>query len=403
MTRARRILWRPVAAIVLLLGAPGAAWAEPVVTGIRIGIHPDTTRIVLDLTEGLQYSIFTLSDPYRVVIDLPEVGWWLGGRTPPASRGLVQRLRFGLFQPGNSRVVLDLGAPAVVRRAFMLRPAANFKYRLVVDLAAVSVEEFRRRARPPPHRREPPPPAPPQPEAAPGSAGKFVVVVDPGHGGVDPGTIGAGGVHEKHVALAAGLELKRRLEATGRYLVVMTRKRDVFVRLRRRVARARAVNADLFISLHADAIADAAVRGATVYTLSEQASDLEAAELAAKENKADIIAGIDLSAETYGDDVANILIDLAQRETMNISAQFANTLVAELGKRVRLLRKTHRFAGFRVLKAPDVPSVLIELGYLSNPVDERMLRDPAHRSRLVQAVSDAVDRFFADRRSARRL
>lgn len=398
----RRILWRRVAAIVLLLGASGAASAEPVVTGIRIGIHPDSTRVVLDLTQDLRYTIFTLPDPYRVVIDLPEVEWRLAGQTPPTGRGLVQRLRYGLFLPGNSRVVLDLGAPAVVRKAFMLPPVENYQYRLVLDLAAVSVEEFRRRARPPPRLRQPPPLAPPVPEAAKRSAGKFVVVVDPGHGGVDPGTIGASGGVEKHIVLAAGRELKRQLEATGRYAVVMTRERDVFVRLRRRVASARGANADLFISLHADAIANKRVRGATIYTLSEQASDQEAAELAAKENKADIIAGIDLSVETYGDEVANILIDLAQRETMNISAQFATILIDELGKTVRLQRKTHRFAGFRILKAPDVPSVLVELGYLSSRMEERLLRDHVYRRNLMQAILRAVDRFFAERKSVSR-
>ncbi len=401
MAPVRCILWRSVGAIALLMVASSAAWAKPVVTGIRIGVHPGATRVVLDLTENVRHTIFTLPNPYRVVIDLPEVEWRLEGSAPAAARGLVQRYRYGLFRPGTSRVVLDLGAPALVLRTFVLKPMANFGYRLVLDLAPVSVEQYRLRAQPPP--REPPPPPPP-PRLAPGSVprgpGKFVVVVDPGHGGVDPGTIGAGGVREKHVALQAALELKRQLEVSGKYAVVMTRNRDVFVRLKRRVTSARAAEADLFISLHADAVAKKHVRGATVYTLSEQASDEEAAALAAKENRADIIAGIDLTAEAYDDDVTKILIDLAQRKTMNVSAQFAGELVAELGKTTRLRRDTHRFAGFRVLKAPDVPSVLVELGYLSNRDDERVLSDPNHRRDLMAAVVRAVDRFFATRRSA---
>ncbi len=399
MAPVRCILWRSVGAIALLLVASSAAWAKPVVTGIRIGVHPGATRVVLDLTEDVRHTIFTLPDPYRVVIDLPEVEWRLDDSAAAASRGLVERYRYGLYRPGTSRVVLDLGAPALVRKTFVLKPMANFGYRLVLDLAPVSVEQYRRQAQPPPRES---PPLPPQfaPGSVPRGPGKFVVVVDPGHGGVDPGTIGAGGVREKHVSLQAGLELKRQLEASGKYAVVMTRNRDVFVRLKRRVTSARAAEADLFISLHADAIAKKHVRGATVYTLSEQASDQEAAALAAKENRADIIAGIDLTAEAYDDDVTKILIDLAQRKTMNVSAQFAGELVAELGKTTRLRRETHRFAGFRVLKAPDVPSVLVELGYLSNRDDERLLSDPHHRRDLMAAVVRAMDRFFATRRSA---
>ncbi len=399
MAPVRCIFWCSVGAIALLLVTSGATWAKPVVTGIRIGVHPGATRVVLDLTEDVRHTIFTLPDPYRVVIDLPEVEWRLDGSAPEAARGLVQRYRYGLYRPGTSRVVLDLGAPALVSKTFVLKPMANFGYRLVLDLAPVSVEQYRRQAQPRPRES---PPLPPQlaPGSVPRGPGKLVVVVDPGHGGVDPGTIGAGGVREKHVALQAALELKRQLEVSGKYAVVMTRNRDVFVRLKRRVTSARAAEADLFISLHADAVAKKHVRGATVYTLSEQASDQEAAALAAKENRADTIAGIDLTAEAYDDDVTKILIDLAQRKTMNVSAQFAGELVAELGKTTRLRRETHRFAGFRVLKAPDVPSVLVELGYLSNRDDERVLSDPNHRRDLMAAVVRAVDRFFATRRSA---
>ncbi len=397
MARVRCFIWRSVGAIALLLAVSSATWAKPVVTGIRIGVHPGATRVVIDLTEDARHTVFTLPDPYRVVIDLPEVEWRLEASPPPGARGLVQRYRYGLYRPGTSRVVLDLGGAALVSKVFMLKPMANFGYRLVLDLTPVSVERYRRTAMPPPREPEPPPLPP---DAAPRGAGKFVVVVDPGHGGVDPGTIGVGGVREKDVVLLSGLELKRQLEAGGKYAVVMTRDRDVFLRLKRRVASARAAEADLFISLHADSIAKKHVRGATVYTLSEKASDQEAAALAAKENTADIIAGIDLTNEAYDEDVTKILIDLAQRKTMNGSAQFANDLVTELGMTTLLRRDTHRFAGFRVLKAPDVPSVLIELGYLSNREDERRLRDPAHRRKLMAAIVRAIDRYIAAQRSA---
>jgi N-acetylmuramoyl-L-alanine amidase len=190
-----------------------------------------------------------------------------------------------------------------------------------------------------------------------------------------------------------GLELVRRLEATRRYRVHLTRRDDRFVRLRDRVNAARAHGADLFISLHADSIGRPGHRGVTVYTVSETASDREAEALAAKENKADIIVGVDLGGTTA--EVAGILIDLSQRETKNKSTRFARALVEELGKETRLVDQTHRFAGFAVLSAPDVPSVLLELGYLSNREDERQLRTPAHRARLADAAVRAVDRYFA--------
>ena len=197
---------------------------------------------------------------------------------------------------------------------------------------------------------------------------------------------------EKDITLRTARTLKRRLERSGRYKVILTRDRDVFIRLRDRIAIARRHDADLFISLHADSIRRAGIRGLSVYTLSEKASDKEAAELADKENKADLIAGVDLSAETP--EVTDILIDLAQRETMNESVRFAAELVQELRRVTTLLRRTHRFAGFAVLKAPDIPSVLIEMGFLSNRQDERALRREGYRARIADSVAQAIDRYF---------
>jgi N-acetylmuramoyl-L-alanine amidase len=263
---------------------------------------------------------------------------------------------------------------------------------------------------PPPAERSQVPtiqlPAVPQVAAAPpaaavparrGSAlrppGKRVVVIDPGHGGQDPGAIGATGTYEKNVTLQVSRDIKRQLESTGRYRVLLTRDRDVFLRLRERVQKARDWKADLFISVHADSIGTTDLRGASIYTLSDTASDAVAAALAARENRADIIAGVDLSQESR--EVANILIDLAQRETMNNSASFAHILVRELGREIRLQSvKPHRFAGFAVLKAPDVPAVLMELGYLSNRQDESLLKQAAHRRRVALGVQRAIDAFF---------
>lgn len=243
-------------------------------------------------------------------------------------------------------------------------------------------------------------PAPQSPPRSPRSEGKAVVVIDPGHGGVDPGALGVSGIYEKHITLAMAREVKSQLERSGRYKVHLTRDRDIFIRLRERVAIARQYGADLFISLHADSVANPQLAGLSVYTLSQTASDGEAQSLADKENKADLLAGIDLSHESA--DVANILIDLAQRETMNRSAGFAGGVVDELGRETTLLGNTHRFAGFAVLKAPDVPSILVELGYLSNPNEERQLRQPDYRAKLAKGISRAIDRYFLEGQKARR-
>jgi N-acetylmuramoyl-L-alanine amidase len=219
-----------------------------------------------------------------------------------------------------------------------------------------------------------------------------VIVLDAGHGGRDPGAIGVRGTMEKDVTLTMAKELQTLLESTGRYKVVLTRRDDRLLALRQRIDAARAARADLFISLHADHIEKTALRGASVYTLSEHASDAEAAALAARENKEDLISGIDLSSQSAM--VTSILIDLAQRETKNLSARFASMLTEELASRTLVLRNSHRFAGFVVLKAPDVPSVLVELGYLSNREDEAALNSKRHRRLLARAVREAVDRYF---------
>jgi len=219
-----------------------------------------------------------------------------------------------------------------------------------------------------------------------------MVYIDPGHGGPDPGTIGHDGAFEKNITLAVAQELQRQLVASGRYRVMLTRIDDRFVALRERFELARLDHADLFISLHADSSFVGDPRGASIYTLSETSSDAEAAALAAKENKADLIAGVDLSKQNVV--VTSILIDLAQRETKNLSARFAERLVEELRRVTLLLPNSHRYAGFAVLKAPDIPSVLIELGYLSNARDEALLLSAVHRAKLAAAMLRAIDGYF---------
>lgn len=219
-----------------------------------------------------------------------------------------------------------------------------------------------------------------------------LIVLDPGHGGADPGAIGVSGVYEKDIALATVLEAARKLESMRRYRVYLTRRDDVFVPLRERVARARAAGGDLFLSIHADALPSARLRGASVFTLSETASDKEAANLAARENKADLIVGIDLSREPP--EVSEILLDLARRETNNQSIRFARELVAELRRHVALLHHGQHSAGFAVLKAPDIPSALVELGCLSNHEEERLLRRASYQRVLATSLMRSVNDYF---------
>ncbi|HYM30626.1 MAG TPA: N-acetylmuramoyl-L-alanine amidase [Candidatus Cybelea sp.] len=375
------------------------AAARPVASNVRIGDNGGATRFVLDVSEPVAFEIFVLADPYRVVVDLPDMQWQLPSVASTQSRGLVLGYRFGQFRPGTARMVLDVAGPVEVAKAFLL-PAANGQpSRFVLDLKTTDRQSFldavrRNRPQVPQPAAFAPVAPPPKPAQA---HGRKIIVIDAGHGGVDPGTIATDGAFEKTLTLALAKEVQHKLAANGRYRVLMTRSDDSFVELRDRVQYAREAGADLFISLHADAVRDHGVRGGTVYTLSQTASDKEAEALASEENRSDLIAGVDLSGES--DQVTSILIDLAQRETLNHSAAFAQMLVDELGRRVVMHTNGHRFAGFRVLKAPDVPSVLIEAGYLSNHQDESMLRSPAGKAKLADAIQRAVDRYFAAEKS----
>ncbi len=371
---------------------------------IRIGKHPDKTRFVMELSEEPAYRIFTLPDPYRIVIDLPKLNWKVPKNKVPRATGAVQALRFGLFEPNVSRVVLDTRYPVSITSAFLLPPKDGHKHRLVVDIKRISAaaykssgEQKRQLTSTKPLRAETQVAATPVAPAliAPKTAkkkDKKVIVIDPGHGGVDPGAIGVSGIQEKKLALNYAKSLKAVLERSGRYKVVMTRNSDTSLALRQRVGIAQKADGDLFISLHANKHPSSRVRGFSVYSLSENGSDKEAEALAAKENKADIIIGFDLSEQSA--DVSKILIDLAQRETNNQGKQFANVLVGEMKREAKLLGRPHRSAGFAVLKSPVIPSVLVELGYMSNRQEERLLRSDEHREKLVTAIRRAIDQYF---------
>lgn len=380
------------AAFAFMSSANGAVAADSTVTAARIGVTPAKSRFVLEMDRKIRFQLFTLADPYRVVIDLPEVAWSVRRRSVK-SDGLIKDFRYGLFRAGVSRVVLDARGPVSVSKSFMLAPRGRHGWRLVVDLKRVGRQAFLQRIRPRPDARRARARPRPKPIPLARRNSSNLIAIDPGHGGIDPGTIGVNGSLEKHVVLALAREIARRLRKSRKYRVILTRKRDVFVPLRERIAIARAAGARLFISLHADSIKNRRLRGGAIYTLSERASDKEAGKLAAKENKTDLIAGIDLNVHSA--EVANILIELAQRETMNDSVTFAAYLADQLSKSMKLLRTNRRFAGFAVLKAPDVPSVLVELGYLSNKFDEKLLNNQNHRRRVAVSMVAAVDAYFA--------
>jgi N-acetylmuramoyl-L-alanine amidase len=448
--------------LLLLVGLLGpsvvampAAWAKPAVTDAKLGVEPELTRVVLDLTAETGFKVFALADPFRIVIDLDEVDWQIPAGRKLQGRGLVAAMRYGLFKVGTSRIVLDLAAPAQVAQVTLVDKTAELPRRLLIDLkptdetafmgqirrtlfasdgtaiAPAAAETTVAVAKEPALAKEGPvdnaggPTVDPDPLAVPVSAKgsseivvpepeaadvailvptlkptdqalkkskrKPLIIIDPGHGGIDPGAIG-NGTMEKTITLAVAKALKKELLATGRFRVELTRDKDVYIPLRDRFKLARDDAADLFISLHADSHANAKTRGASVYTLSETASDSEAEALAAKENKSDVIAGVDLSNESKV--VTGILIDLAQRETTNLSARFAKMLVKSLKRDTLMLEQSHRFAGFAVLKAPDIPSVLLEMGYISSDEDQRLLTNKSHQKGLAKAISRAIQSFF---------
>jgi N-acetylmuramoyl-L-alanine amidase len=380
----------------LLLGPAGAADDFPLATEVRLGGDDAQTRLVVDLSKKIDVRAFTLANPYRVVIDMPQVTFQFPARTGESGRGLIKAFRYGLVMPGGSRLVVDLARPARIDKAFVLDAANEQPARLVLDLSASDRETFMRAIalenRSPETRK-----AERHGDGKPGADPRPLVVIDPGHGGIDNGTRAASGEQEKTLVLDFSLMLRDKIEKTGKYRVAMTRTDDTFVALADRVELARARQASLFISIHADALrrGEGDAQGATIYTLSERASDAAAARFAEAENRADVIAGLDLSSEPS--DVAGILIDLAKRETKTFSLQFARTMVGELKNAVRLHQNPLKSARFVVLRAPDVPSVLVELGYVTNKADLQSLVSAEWRGRTADAIVQAIHTFFTTR------
>jgi N-acetylmuramoyl-L-alanine amidase len=400
-------------------------FADAVTTGARVGGDETRTRFVADISKTVSYSVYVLPEPYRVIIDLPDMSFDLPPGIGHKVRGLVSEYRYGILEPGKSRIVIDTKGPVLIQKSFLVEAQAGQPARIVVDIVKTTDEAFMASYKADQNHSqqeiaalaaEEPllPPATdtvavdePIIEAASSPSepvtvkkpGRKIIVLDPGHGGIDPGAISPNRTKEKDVVLSFARALRKVLLSTGRYDVVMTRDDDTFLGLKQRVEVARQENADLFIAIHADTVRGQDARGVTIYTLSDKASDAEAEELAKKENRSDIIGGLDLQAENK--QVTDILIDLAQRESKNHAVLFSKKAVTQLKSLTLMTGKPMRSAGFMVLKAPDVPSVLIELGYLSSKSDEKLLTSDAWHARIAGAFVKAVDGYFATEVAAR--
>lgn len=399
-----KALYKPILGLLLITATMLyciSAQAAGRVSGLRIGQGISSVRIVFDSDSEFDYNVFLLDAPKRLVVDTKNVYVGKALEKTKDKNNLVGQVRVGDIQDGQTRIVFDLLKPVIVKKVFMLPPQSTFKWRLAIDVTVASERDFRQKVginnaygnKKLSTGNWQPSSNDDTPKAA-KSNEKKIVVIDAGHGGHDPGAIGYSGVHEKNITLAMAKELKKQLDRTGKYKVYLTRSTDVFIPLRKRVEIARDYKADLFMSVHADSALNRKATGLSVYTLSEKASDKEAEALAERENKADVISGLNLYEQSK--EVSDVLISLAQRETRNRSSEFAKCLVDEMRKSVKLITDTHRFAGFAVLKAPDVPSVLLEMGYLSNKNEERLLRQESYRRKLAASTVKAINRYFED-------
>ena len=359
---------------------------------------PGAVRFVAELTEENNPKVSRLENPARLVIDFPEATFSQKAKAQQFGKtGFVGGVRTGMPTPETARVVLDLPKSSLTEKHFLLKPQVGQNWRFVLDLfdnvpeiipAPQKISVGGRGLRP-----FPTPIATPTSTIKPLAPKKRIIVLDAGHGGQDPGAISQSGHYEKNITLNMARETKELLEQAG-YKVVLTRDKDIFIPLRGRIKKAHEANADLFISIHADSAKNPSAKGLSIYTISERASDAEAAALAERENKADIILGMDLSDV---DPLAgNVLLDLAKTDTMNKSAQYAKYVVREMKKTVQLVPNAHRMAGFVVLKSPSIPSVLVELGYLSNKTEDKNLQKKSYRRDLAEALVRAVKAYFAD-------
>ncbi|SFK72475.1 N-acetylmuramoyl-L-alanine amidase [Pseudovibrio ascidiaceicola] len=390
-------------ATVAMSNAASAQNAVSVVSDARVAGDLARTRFILDMDGEVGYNLSFLSHPYRLVIDLPSVTFEFPRDFVPKGRGLVRSWRYGSISKGRSRVVLDLNSPVALDKTFLLPGVQDQPTRLVIDLTESSPAEFEAAVGQATSHAQPVgatasvPKQDTQDPAARAENDLPVIIIDPGHGGIDSGAVGSNGTLEKAIVLNFGRFLKEKLDKLGYYQVYLTRDDDKFISLGNRTKLARGKGADLFISIHADSITNGAetTRGASIYTLSERASDRMAAALARRENYSDVIGGVDFSDEP--EEVTDILVELTRRETKNFSIHFARLVVEELKSATTVIKNPLRSAGFQVLKSHDVPSVLIELGFLSNNLDEKMLGSDEWRERVSDAIVQATNGFFRAR------
>ncbi len=363
------------AALALFGGSrPLLAARNKALTGVRVAqAADDHTRVVFDLSGPVEHKLFTLENPPRVVVDL------LGARKSTAlsadrnRTSLLKGIRSAVRNSRDLRIVLDLDT-RVRPRSFLLQPDSKSGYRLVVDMYQTRLSPTPIKTRREQMRKK---------------LEQVVIAIDPGHGGKDPGALGHKGTREKDVVLALGKKLKAQINATPGYRAVLTREGDRFIPLRKRVATARAARADLFVSLHADSYKSPRVEGASVYALSLNGASSEAARLIAhKENASDLIGGISL--DDKDDLIASVLLDLSQTATIQDSLELGNKVLGKLGKVCKLNKKSVQQAGFAVLKAPDMPSILIETAFISNPKEERRLKSSKYQHKMARAIFSGI-------------
>jgi N-acetylmuramoyl-L-alanine amidase len=359
--------------IILLMALPLSAFGSVIsIKSVRTWAGPDHTRVVFDLTGSAEHALFTLTDPHRVVIDLRNTSVAPQLLMAAEMQGLVTRIRAGVQDRNDLRVVLDLGGGARAK-SFIVKPEGGSGYRLVVDLQESAVATA---------QATPPRPVKTSPAAI---RRDLVIAIDAGHGGADPGAIGPRGTYEKTIVLAVARKLAQLVEKEPGMKPLLIRDRDVLIPLRERKEKARQHKADMFISIHADSVARTTAQGASVYTLSRHGASTEAAKLLAeRENSADLVGG--LSLDDRDDLVASVLLDLSRAATSESSVSLAKSVLQQLGTVGKLHKTQVEHAGFVVLKSLDVPSVLVELAFISNPIEERRLANEAHQWRLARAV-----------------
>lgn len=370
------------------------AHAEATLRNLRLWQAPDHTRLVFDLSEPVQYQLQLVENPERVVVDFKNAALLGGIHSPEYAGRYLRGIRSGRPQADTLRIVLDL-KQRMQPQATLLPPAPPYGHRLVIDLYEPPAVEARppvaAPAAPAPVSR---PPTTPSPRPA---AERFVVAIDAGHGGEDPGAIGRRGTQEKTVTLALARELEAVINRDRRFRGVLVRSGDYYIPLRRRTALARVQKADLFISLHADAFPDAGANGSSVFVLSERGASSEAARwLADKENASDLVGGVSLRDKD--DLLSQVLLDLSQTKTAEFSAAAAQDIMTEIAGVGRMHSRKVEQAGFAVLKSPDLPSVLIESAFITNPEEEKLLHNAAHRRRLAEAIAGGIVRFAERRR-----